>query len=155
MFNKRTLCVEESMHVKFDESKMMSANKDYDEFEELIKSKQDDQRNKKMLNTLGDMVFQAHHMKLCLKTLKKIKVILMLIKKGDNQKFRMEASIFTSTGESYFSTWLKNSNYVQVKKTGYVFNVHIIYWTKEHQIRYEGYILGHVYERESSSVWEK
>lgn len=104
MFNKRTLCVEESMHVKFDESKMMSANKDYYEFEELIKSKQDDQRNKKMLNTLGDMVFQAHHMKLCLKALKKIKVILMLIKKGDNQKFRMEASIFTSTGESYFST---------------------------------------------------
>lgn len=39
VFNKRTICVEESMHVKFDESEISGENIKYHEFEEMIKDK--------------------------------------------------------------------------------------------------------------------
>ncbi|KAH0710848.1 hypothetical protein KY284_012275 [Solanum tuberosum] len=47
VFNKRTLCVEESMHVIFDEYEKNDERREDHELEELIKRKQDDQDAKK------------------------------------------------------------------------------------------------------------
>ncbi|KAH0719582.1 hypothetical protein KY285_015613 [Solanum tuberosum] len=46
VFNKRTLCVEESMYVIFDESEKWDEHKEDHELEELINRKQDDQDTK-------------------------------------------------------------------------------------------------------------
>ena len=41
IFNKRTLCMEESVHVKFDESRISGENIEDHEFEEMIKYKKE------------------------------------------------------------------------------------------------------------------
>lgn len=46
VFNKRTLCVEENMHVKFDELGTKNENNTDYEFEELMNKQQDDQGTK-------------------------------------------------------------------------------------------------------------
>ena len=47
IFNKRTLCMEESVHVKFDEFEIKGENIEDHEFKELIKDKEEVQGNEK------------------------------------------------------------------------------------------------------------